>query len=190
MRHCEDSGELSKKAHTPLPDKSEGALFSRAAALLEAVASNVHTPVEDRIYLANEIPFPNVLVALSKDPDPAVRCAVAKNRAVKNFVVGRLTKDLSLEVRTAALLNPQTSWKMRLDGAANPDNKPETLDFLARMGIDEDKQGPEVLATMVRRAVALNPSTSSKTRQELAQDKSPEVRHAAEHYLKNVDFNN
>lgn len=184
LRHCEDSDVLSKKAHEPLPDREEGALFSRAATLLEAVAGNIHTPVEDRIFLATHIPFPNVLVALAKDPESSVREAVAKNPEVKNYVVGRLTKDESLEVRTAALLNPQTSWKMRLDGAMDPQTTPQTLGFLSRMGIDEDKGGPAVLAEMVRRAVALNPSTPPEVREKLAQDESRDVRNAVEKYGK------
>lgn len=43
---------------------------SRATALLEAVAGNQHTPLEDRVFLAETMPFPNVLVKLSEDPSP------------------------------------------------------------------------------------------------------------------------
>lgn len=67
--------------------------FSRATALLEAVAGNPHTPVADRVFLADTMPFPNVLVKLSEDPEPSVRQAVAANGDDKNWLVGRLTKD-------------------------------------------------------------------------------------------------
>lgn len=186
LRHCENSDVLSKKAHEPLPSRNEGALFSRAATLLEAVAGNTHTPIEDRIFLATNIPFPNVLVTLAKDPESSVREAVAKNPDVKNYVVGRLTKDESVKVRTAALLNPQTSWKMRLDGAMDPQTTPQTLEFFSHMGTEEKEGEPKVLAAMVRRAVALNPSTPAEVRERLAKDESREVRNAVEKYLKNM----
>ena len=79
LRHSTDSAELSEFARRPLPDRSDQAAFSRATALLEAVAGNKHTPVEDRVFLASTMPFPNVLVKLSVDPEPSVRVAVAAN---------------------------------------------------------------------------------------------------------------
>lgn len=62
-----------------MPDRADQAAFSRATALLEAVAGNPHTPVADRVFLADTMPFPNVLVKLSEDPEPSVRQAVAAN---------------------------------------------------------------------------------------------------------------
>ena len=62
LRHSTDSAELSEFARRPLPDRSDQAAFSRATALLEAVAGNRHTPLEDRIMLAETMPFPNILV--------------------------------------------------------------------------------------------------------------------------------
>ena len=180
LRHSTDPDELGEFARRPLPDKSDAAAFSRATALLEAVAGNPHTLLEDRVMLAQTMPFPNVLVKLSQDPDQAVRLAVAKNTDDKNWLVGRLTKDESLEVRHAALLNPRTSWKMRLEGAQNPSNDAETLDYLSRFGVDDDMSGPSVITAMIRRAVALNPSTSSDTVSRLAQDPDIQVRHAVE----------
>ena len=38
----------------------------RATALLEAVAGNAHTLVEDRVFLAETMPFPNILVAFHR----------------------------------------------------------------------------------------------------------------------------
>ena len=64
LRHSTDSAELSEFARRPLPDRSDQAAFSRATALLEAVAGNRHTPLEDRIMLAETMPFPNILVKL------------------------------------------------------------------------------------------------------------------------------
>lgn len=111
LRHSTDSAELSEFARRPLPDRSDQAAFSRATALLEAVAGNKHTPVEDRVFLASTMPFPNVLVKLSVDPEPSVRVAVAANEDDKNWLVGRLTKDPIPEVRDAALRNKRTSGR-------------------------------------------------------------------------------
>ena len=157
LRHSTDSAELSEFARRPLPDRSDQAAFSRATALLEAVAGNRHTPLEDRIMLAETMPFPNILVKLSTDPSPDVRRAVAANEDDKNWLVGRLTKDEVPEVRDAALRNKRTSWKMRLEGAQNTDLDADTLDVLSRLGVSEESGAPAILATMVRRAVALEP---------------------------------
>ena len=107
LRHSTDAAELSEFARRPLPDRSEQAAFSRATALLEAVAGNAHTPLEDRVFLAETMPFPNILVKLSTDESVEVRKAVAGNANDKNWLVGRLTKDESLEVRDVALRNKQ-----------------------------------------------------------------------------------
>ena len=114
LRHSTDPAELSEFARRPLPDRADQAAFSRATALLEAVAGNPHTPVADRVFLADTMPFPNVLVKLSEDPEPSVRQAVAANGDDKNWLVGRLTKDPVPAVRDTALKNKRTSWKMRL----------------------------------------------------------------------------
>lgn len=95
LRHSTDAAELSEFARRPLPDRSEQAAFSRATALLEAVAGNAHTPLEDRVFLAETMPFPNILVKLSTDESVEVRKAVAGNANDKNWLVGRLTKDES-----------------------------------------------------------------------------------------------
>ena len=74
LRHSTDPAELSEFARRPLPDRADQAAFSRATALLEAVAGNPHTPVADRVFLADTMPFPNVLVKLSEDPNrPCVK---------------------------------------------------------------------------------------------------------------------
>ena len=171
LRHSTDSAELSEFARRPLPDRSDQAAFSRATALLE--------PLEDRIMLAETMPFPNILVKLSTDPSPDVRRAVAANGDDKNWLVGRLTKDEVPEVRDAALRNKRTSWKMRLEGAQNTDLDADTLDVLSRLGVSEESGAPAILATMVRRAVALNPGTSQETLDRLRDDPSPEVAKAA-----------
>lgn len=183
LRHSSDPAELSSFARTPLPDRADQAAFSRATALLEAVAGNEHTPVEDRIFLGETMPFPNILVKLSSDPVADVRKAVAGNKADKNWLVGRLTKDPVPEVRDAALLNPRTSWKMRLEGAQNPDVDAETLDFLGKLGTELEPDAPGVLASMVRRAVAGNPNTTPETRARLAQDPSGEVARQARRWI-------
>ncbi|WP_291527169.1 AbrB family transcriptional regulator [Bifidobacterium sp. UBA744] len=175
LRHCENPDELSRFARTPLPDRSDQAAFSRATALLEAVAGNPHTPVADRIFLGETMPFPNILVKLSGDPEPTVRRAVAGNTADKNWLVGNLTKDPDPEVRDAALMNPRTSWKMRLEGAQNPDVDARTLDFLGKLGVELEPDAPVVLASMVRRAVAVNPNCSPETKGRLAGDPQSEV---------------
>jgi hypothetical protein len=180
LRHSTDSAELSGFARRPLPDRSDQAAFSRATALLEAVAGNPHTPVADRVFLADTMPFPNVLVKLSEDPEPSVRQAVAANGDDKNWLVGRLTKDPVPAVRDTALKNKRTSWKMRLEGAQDPTADAETLDFLGVLGTESEEGAPAVLSSMVRRAVALNPNTSEAMLAKLANDPSAEVRHAVE----------
>ncbi|WEV74840.1 AbrB family transcriptional regulator [Bifidobacterium sp. ESL0798] len=184
LRHTEDSAELSAAARKPLPPKSDQAAFSRATALLEAVAGNEHTPVEDRIFLASTMPFPNILVKLSEDENDEVRKAVASNADDKNWLVGRLTKDRVIEVREAALHNPQTSWKMRLEGAENPETTADTLDFLSKLGVESEPKAPSILSAMVRRAVALNPNCSQATLTRLSEDASTDVQHAAANRLR------
>lgn len=179
LRHTTDSAELSHFAREPLPPKENQAAFSRATALLEAVAGNVNTPLEDRVFLASTMPFPNILVKLSEDADASVREAVAANPDDKNWLVGRLTKDQDGKVREAALRNPQTSWKMRLEGAQNPEISADALDFLGSLGVENEPDAPSVLSAMVRRAVALNPNCSQDTLTRLAKDKSTDVSHAA-----------
>lgn len=180
LRHSTDPAELSEFASRPLPDRADQAAFSRATALLEAVAGNPHTPVADRVFLADTMPFPNVLVKLSEDPEPSVRQAVAANGDDKNWLVGRLTKDPVPAVRDTALKNKRTSWKMRLEGAQDPTADAETLDFLGVLGTESEEGAPAVLSSMVRRAVALNPNTSEAMLAKLANDPSAEVRHAVE----------
>lgn len=183
LRHSTDTAELDAFAVRPLPDPKDASAFSRATALLEAIAGNLHTSVDKRVFLAESMKFPNVLVKLSEDPEPRVRAAVAANAQDKNWLAGRLTKDSDVSVREAALKNPQTSWKMRMEGAEDPEIGPETLDFLGSMGTEEDFHGPAVLATMVRRAVALNPSTSPDTLRRLAEDASTDVSNPAKKRL-------
>jgi hypothetical protein len=179
LRHSTDSAELSGYARAPLPDRSNQAAFSRATALLEAVAGNAHTPVEDRVFLATTMPFPNILVKLSADPEAEVRRAVAANEDDKNWLVGRLTKDRDGEVRDTALRNPRSSWKMRLEGAQDPEVGPPTLDALADLGVRTEPGAPAVLSSMVRRAVALNPGCPRETLERLARDGSDQVARAA-----------
>lgn len=183
LRHTDDVAELHEYARRPLPDRSLQAAFSRATALLEAVAGNQHTPLEDRVFLATEMPFPNILVKLSEDPEPQVRRGVAANQDDKNWLVGRLTKDPDPSVRDAALRNPRTSWKMRLEGAQNPEVDADTLDFLSTLGVSCEPGAPVVLAGMVRRAVALNPQASQETLQRLSADVSPSVARCAQRRL-------
>ena len=183
LRHTYDVAELHEYARRPLPDRSLQAAFSRATALLEAVAGNQHTPLEDRVFLATEMPFPNILVKLSEDPEPQVRRGVAANQDDKNWLVGRLTKDPDPSVRDAALRNPRTSWKMRLEGAQNPEVDADTLDFLSTLGVSCEPGAPVVLAGMVRRAVALNPQASQETLQRLSADTSPSVARCAQRRL-------
>jgi hypothetical protein len=183
LRHSIDSSELSEVARAELPDSANQSAFSRATALLEAVAGNAHTPLEDRVYLAESMPFPNVLVKLSHDPDPEVRRAVAANVSDKNWLVGNLTKDEDAQVRAAALVNPQTSWKMRLEGAQSEETDAETLDVLGRLGVESESDAPVVLSSMVRRAVALNPNAGEAILHKLAEDARPDVAKAAQQSL-------
>ncbi len=183
LRHSIDSKELSEVARAELPDSSNQSAFSRATALLEAVAGNPHTPLEDRVFLAENMPFPNVLVKLSQDPDAQVRRAVAANVSDKNWLVGNLTKDEDAKVRAAALVNPQTSWKMRLEGAQSAGTDTATLDVLGKLGAETENDAPIVLSSMVRRAVALNPNTSSEMLEKLARDARPDVAKAAQRAL-------
>ena len=179
LRHSTNSKELHEFAIKELPDRSDQAGFSRATALLEAVAGNANTPEEDRVHLATVMPFPNILVKLSQDESSKVRLAVAKNKNAKNWLVGRLTKDSCAEVRDAALCNPRTSWKMRLEGAQTDGIDAKTLDYLASLGASEQDDDSPVLSAMVRRAVALNPGVSQPTLLALSKDKDSDVSLAA-----------
>ncbi|MDK7192141.1 AbrB family transcriptional regulator [Bifidobacterium sp. UMB1197] len=179
LRHSTNSKELHEFAIKELPDRSDQAGFSRATALLEAVAGNANTPEEDRVHLATVMPFPNILVKLSQDESSKVRLAVAKNKNAKNWLVGRLTKDSCAEVRDAALCNPRTSWKMRLEGAQTDGIDAKTLDYLASLGASEQDDDSPVLSAMVRRAVALNPGVSQPTLVALSKDKDSDVSLAA-----------
>lgn len=178
LRHSTDSEELSRFARESLPPRSEQAAFSRATALLEAVAGNQHTPLEDRLFLAETMPFPNVLVKLSEDENDDVRQVVASNADDKNWLVGRLAKDKVRKVREAALRNPQASWKIRIEGAQDAKTTADTLDFLSELGVESEPDAPAILSAMVRRAVALNPNCSQATLDRLAKDTSIEVQHA------------
>ena len=109
--------------------------------------------------------------------------ADASNADDKNWLVGRLTKDESTEVRATALRNKRTSWKMRLEGAEDSTMDSDTLDFLGSLGTQVEPDAPVVLATMVRRAVALNPNVSDRMLQQLAQDSSSDVQKAAQRQL-------
>ena len=93
------------------------------------------------------------------------------------------TKDESPEVRATALRNKRTSWKMRLEGAEDSTMDSDTLDFLGSLGTQVEPDAPVVLATMVRRAVALNPNVSDRMLQQLAQDASSDVQKAAQRQL-------
>ncbi|MFU0464510.1 AbrB family transcriptional regulator [Gardnerella vaginalis] len=179
LRHSTNSKELHEFAVKELPDRSDQAGFSRATALLEAVAGNANTPEEDRVHLATVMPFPNILVKLSQDESSKVRLAVAKNKNAKNWLIGRLTKDSCAEVRDAALCNPRTSWKMRLEGAQTDGIDAKTLDYLASLGASEQDDDSPVLSAMVRRAVALNPGVSQPTLVALSKDKDSDVSLAA-----------
>ncbi|MFT8358849.1 AbrB family transcriptional regulator [Bifidobacterium aquikefiri] len=183
LRHSTDTAELSEVARAPLPDSADQAAFSRSTALLEAVAGNSHTPVEDRVFLAEKMPFPNVLVKLSGDAEPSVRAGVAGNVSDKNWLVGRLAKDDDAQVRAAALQNPQASWRIRLEGAQAEGTDAPTLAYLAGLGTVNEQDAPVILATMVRQAVALNSRTDLETLQTLAKDSQPDVMLAAQHAL-------
>ncbi|WP_418969680.1 AbrB family transcriptional regulator [Alloscardovia omnicolens] len=183
LRHTEDAAELSRRCHTPLPDSSDAAAFSRATALLEAVAGNMHTPEEDRIFLATTMPYPNILVKLSTDPLASVREAVAANTQSKDWLVGRLTKDADDNVRAKALMNPVTTWKMRMEGAQDERTSSDVLSHLGTLGTEEDSKSPTVLAAMVRRAVAQNPNVTDETLQALTADSVPDVANAAQQVL-------
>ncbi|MFT8592370.1 MAG: AbrB family transcriptional regulator [Bifidobacterium sp.] len=186
LRHSTDSTELSDMAHAPLPDSSDQAAFSRSTALLEAVAGNPNTPVEDRVFLAERMPFPNVLVKLSTDSEADVRAAVAGNASDKNWLVGRLAKDADARVRSAALQNPQASWRIRLEGAQTQDLDAQTLAYLATLGTENEGDAPVILATMVRQAVAQNSGTDERTLRTLSEDSQAEVAGAARHSLQGL----
>ena len=86
-------------------------------------------------------------------------------------------------MRDEALRNKQTSWKMRMEGAQNPQVGAETLDYLSRLGTELEPDAPAVLSSMVRRSVALNPNASEETVRRLSKDVSAEVVHAAQRRL-------
>lgn len=183
LRHCEDPKLLHEEARRPLPDASDLAAYSRATALLEAVAGNAYTPIPDREFLAETMPFPNVLVKLSQDPEVSVRSRVAANKKSKNWLISRLCCDENQDIRTFALLNPNCTWKRRLDGAEDPGTSVRALEFLSRVGVKELGDAPRILTSMIRRGVALNPSTPTEIVKELEHDSSEEVSRAASHTL-------
>lgn len=174
LRHETNPEVLHDFARQALPDRADQTNYSRVTALLEAVAGNQHTPVEDRAFLA-AMPFPNVLMCLCEDPFPQVRQVVASNTEAKGWLIGRLVEDKDHAVKNAALTNPACSWKMRLEGAQNPDTDAVTLELLAKLGALGDTSSPVVLSAMVRRAVALNPSTTPQILEQLSRDTHPDV---------------
>lgn len=178
LRHSTDPAELSEFARRPLPDRADQAAFSRATALLEAVAGNPHTPVADRVFLADTMPFPNVLVKLSEDPEPSVRQAVAANGDDKNWLVGRLTRAGACGPGYG-VENKRTSWKMRLEGAQGHCGCGD-IGFLGRTWHRIRRGSTGGAFFDIRRAVALNPNTSEAMLAKLANDPSAEVRHAVE----------
>ena len=68
---------------------------------------------------------------------------------------------------------------MRLEGAQSDGISAETLKYLASLGVSAEENAPIVLASMVRRAVALNPGVPQNVLQELCNDKSEDVSSAA-----------
>ncbi|MBR6439868.1 MAG: AbrB family transcriptional regulator [Aeriscardovia sp.] len=181
IRKSTDSQELSRLAREKVSKEEVGEEeFAIKSALLEAVAANPSTPLEDRIYMASSSSFPNILVRLSRDADPGVRRAVAANTASKNWLLSKLAKDGEREVREAALENPKSSWKAKLDGAQDPSSSPELLCFLSQVGKDAPEGGRDfVLASMIRSSVARNSSCPPDVLSSLAEDPSPEVAKAA-----------
>jgi hypothetical protein len=185
LRHSTDVDELSAFAHQDLPSRDDLAAFSRVTSLLEAVAGNSSTSVDDRVFLARSMPFPNVLVKLSADPQADVRREVAENKDAKAWLVARLAKDPDDAVHNVALHNPNASWKTRLEGAQDERTDAQTLDFLSQLGVDSEQDAPTILSMMVRRAVALNPSTALQTVERLASDNQADVSSAAKKALQN-----
>lgn len=181
IRKSEDTGELSRLAREQVSKEEAGEEeFAVKSALLEAVAANPATPLEDRIFLASSSSFPNILVRLSADCNPGVRRAVAANPASKNWLLSKLAKDAEAKVREAAMENPRSSWKAKLDGAQSPASSPALLRFLSEVGKDAAEGSRDfVLASMVRSSVARNPSCPADVLSSLALDPSPEVARAA-----------
>ena len=185
IRHSSDSEELSRIARESLKKEEVGEEeFAIRSALLEAVAANPATPKEDRIYLASSSSFPNILVRLSTDKDFEVRMAVAANPASKNWLLSKLAGDEEEKVQEAALKNPNSSWKAKLDAAQNPLSSPSLLCFLSEIG-KESEEGTKdfVLSSMVRSSAVQNPSLPREALERLAKDKSAEVRKMAEKRL-------
>ncbi|MBO6021110.1 MAG: AbrB family transcriptional regulator [Aeriscardovia sp.] len=182
IRHSNDSEKLSRIARKDLKKEEVGEEeFAIRSALLEAVAANRATPKEDRVYLASSSPFPNILVRLSTDEDYEVRKAVAANRASKNWLLSKLAKDENDEVKEAAIENPNSSWKAKLDAAQNPLSSPALLRFLSQIGRESEEGTKDfVLSSMVRSSSARNPNCPEDALAALVEDKSPEVRKTAE----------
>jgi hypothetical protein len=72
---------------------------------------------------------------------------------------------------------------MRLEGAQSDQTDTATLDVLGTLGVDSETDAPQVLSSMVRRAVALNPNTSTAMLQTLSQDALSDVAKAAQQAL-------
>ena len=181
IRKSTNTQELSLLAREKMDKEEVGdEEFAIKSALLEAVAANPLTPLEDRVYLASSSSFPNILVRLSQDKDSGVRQAVAANPASKNWLLSKLAKDEDESVREAALKNPTSSWKAKLEAAQDPSSSPALLGFLSGLGKDAPEGSKEfVLSSMVRSSVARNPSCPHELLSSMAQDSSPEVASAA-----------
>lgn len=93
LRHSTDSAELSEFARRPLPDRSDQAAFSRATALLEAVAGQPAHAVGRSHHAGGDDAVPEHPGQAVDGPESGRAQAVAANEDDKNWLVGRLTKD-------------------------------------------------------------------------------------------------
>ncbi len=121
LRHSTDPAELSEFARRPLPDRADQAAFSRATATFGGCGRQPAHPGGRSCVPRRHHAVPERIGQNS----PKTRIVRASSRGRQRGrqeigLVGRLTKDPVPAVRDTALKNKRTSWKMRLEGAQDP----------------------------------------------------------------------
>ncbi len=116
LRQSTAEAELHEFARRPLPDRADQAAFSRATALLEAVAGNQHTPLEDRVFLEAELHE----FARRPLPDRADQAAFSRATALLEAVAGNQHTPLEDRVFLAQTMPfPNVLVKLSTDEAVD-----------------------------------------------------------------------
>lgn len=184
-RYCEKSGYLADDVWQRLHPAREQEFFlvcadseeierierERAAAALARAASDALTPAE--------------LAEFARDPNVAMRLAVASNPHAPAHVLFTLTHDKQLKVREAVARHPRTSAKA-LAVLAEEQDLQKLLIARADLPAAVLEQLAHAGTNAVRVLAVAHPAIELATLQELARDKKPAVRDAARARLREL----